>query len=214
MDAWEALRSVRAPGWWPVVVGDSEEEARVAEMTQYAEDTSAKILDVAAGLDEDDALAARRVELDEIYEEAANDPSFDLVGQWPPDAEPTSTFTLPLDVVSQRPRPTVIVLVPAADPAEVPAVVHFGGWNACPGPELHVALHRRWQARYGAELVGMSADVIEMRVARPPKTRDEAMALANEHYAYCEDIVHQGVESLSNLAATLLDGTVWFFWWD
>ncbi len=60
----------------------------------------------------------------------------------------------------------------------------------------------------------MSADVIEMRVARPPTTREDAMALANEQYAYCEDIVHQGVESLSNLAATLLNGTVWFFWWD
>ncbi len=39
----------------------------------------------------------------------------------------------------------------------------------------------------------MSSDVIEMRVARPPRTRDYAMALAQEQYAYSEDIVHQGV---------------------
>jgi hypothetical protein len=106
------------------------------------------------------------------------------------------------------------VLVPASKPTDVPAVVGFGDWNECPAPEFHVALHRRWQERYGAELVGMSSDVIEMRVARPPRSRDDAMALAQEQYAYCDDIVHQGVESLSALAATLLEGTVWFFWWD
>lgn len=214
IEAWEILRSGRAPGWWPVVIGASEEEARVAEMTEYAEEGADTILELAAELDVDAEMAARRAELDETYEEAADDPSFDLIGAWPPDAAPSTTFSLPLDVFSQRPRPTVIVLVPADDPAEVPAVVPFGGWNDCPAPELHVALHRRWQERYGAELVGMSSDVIEMRVARQPRTREDAMALANEQYAYCEDIVHQGVESLSNLAATLLDGTVWFFWWD
>jgi hypothetical protein len=215
IEAWEVLSSGRAPGWWPVVVGSSEDEARVAEMTEYAEDSADTILERAAKLDVEEALAARRAELDETYEETAEeDPSFDLVGDWPDDAAPSTTFTLPNDVLSQRPRPTVLVLVPAGDATEVPAVVSFGNWNDCPPPELHVALHRRWRDQYGAELVGMSADVIEMRVARPPTTREDAMALANEQYAYCEDIVHQGVESLSNLASLLLNGTAWYFWWD
>jgi hypothetical protein len=38
--------------------------------------------------------------------------------------------------------------------------------------------------------------------------------LAQEQYAYCEDIVEQGTGSLANLAATLLDAPTWHFWWD
>jgi hypothetical protein len=32
--------------------------------------------------------------------------------------------------------------------------------------------------------------------------------------AYCPDIVEQGVESVSALAAHLLDSPLWYFWWD
>jgi hypothetical protein len=31
---------------------------------------------------------------------------------------------------------------------------------------------------------------------------------------YCEDVVLQGTLTLERLAATLLHGRVWFFWWD
>ena len=214
LEAWDALRSRRDPGWWPVIVGAPEDEARVGEMTEYTEAAVATILDAAARLDVERELASRRAELDETYEEDPDEPSADLVGEWPADSAPSTTFALPLDIRTRRPRPTAIVLVPAATAAEVAAVVGFGSWNECPAPELHVALHRRWQERYGAELVGLSADTLEMRVTRPPRTREEAMVLAGEQYAYCDDIVHQGTENLSNLAAVLLDGTAWFFWWD
>jgi hypothetical protein len=40
------------------------------------------------------------------------------------------------------------------------------------------------------------------------------MALAWEQYWYCLDIVDQGVGSVSALAATLLNSTYWYFWWD
>jgi len=39
-------------------------------------------------------------------------------------------------------------------------------------------------------------------------------SLAREQYAYCNDLVDQGTESVAALAAGLLDGTVWYFWWD
>ena len=60
----------------------------------------------------------------------------------------------------------------------------------------------------------MTRDVIEMQVARPPLDRAEALHLAVEQYGYCRDIVDQGVRTLDHLAALLLGGTVWYFWWD
>ncbi len=71
-----------------------------------------------------------------------------------------------------------------------------------------------WQQKYKAEIVAATHDVIEMRVGSPPTTRDAALALAREQYAYCSDIVDQGCETLSNLAAALLKGKTWYFWWD
>jgi Domain of unknown function (DUF4253) len=56
--------------------------------------------------------------------------------------------------------------------------------------------------------------VMECTVARPPKTREEAMALAREQFFYCTDIVYQGTESLSLLGATVLNAKAWYFWWD
>ena len=34
-----------------------------------------------------------------------------------------------------------------------------------------------------------------------------------EQFAYCDDIVHQGAQTICNLAA-LLNNPRWFFWWD
>ena len=73
---------------------------------------------------------------------------------------------------------------------------------------------RYWSELWGAEPVGIAADTVEMLVARPPTSRDDALALANEQFAYCEGIVTQGVGTVEALAATLVDGRTWFFWWD
>jgi hypothetical protein len=71
-----------------------------------------------------------------------------------------------------------------------------------------------WQERYGAEVVGVTHDVVEMLISRPPRTRAQALELAREQCLYCSDIVLQGTNTLDVLAASLLDGTTWFFWWD
>jgi hypothetical protein len=38
--------------------------------------------------------------------------------------------------------------------------------------------------------------------------------VGHEHYAYAPDIVDQGTETIDALAAGLLGGTAWYFWWD
>lgn len=107
-----------------------------------------------------------------------------------------------------------IGLFPTADPTVVPAVFDFGGWNECPPSEVHVALHRSWRDRYGARLINMGFDTLTFHVTRPPMTFNEALDLAREHYAYCNDTIDQGFESLDALASALVAAQTWCFWWD
>lgn len=221
IEAWQALRDRRAAGWWPIVIGAAADEERLVEAANYSKGSIDETLRLAEGLDPDALSAEWRAQLaddggvewdDEDGPEPPTDE--DLVGEWPRDRIQPMTCTLPYDVLTRKPQPTILALVPARESIEVPAVLGWGGWNECPPPEAHVAVHRRWAERYGAEVVGTSFDVIEMRVARPPTTREAAMALAHEQFAYCPDIVVQGTDTISNLAATLLGGGVWYFWWD
>ena len=105
--------------------------------------------------------------------------------------------------------------MPTPRPWEVLAYLHYGGWNECPGPAAQVAVQRGWYERYGAELVCVSGDTVELRVARPPTTRDAALALAREQFLYSGgDLVFQGYETLRGLAGSLVGAETWYFWWD
>jgi hypothetical protein len=135
--------------------------------------------------------------------------------EWPDDTEPNDSFGIPFDVVSGKPLKDVkVVLLPTKNPWEVAAYLGFSAVNYDIEPQHHVAVHRRWFDAYGAEPAAATGDVLEFSVARPPKNRKDAMTLAGEQYAYCPDIVEQGVETLEALAATVLKAPVWFFWWD
>lgn len=75
-------------------------------------------------------------------------------------------------------------------------------------------MFKRWNDLYGAEVIGMLPDLIEMYVPRPPIDRAQALQLSWEQFVYCRDIVYQGTQTLAALAALLLQGPAWFFWWD
>ena len=107
-----------------------------------------------------------------------------------------------------------IGLIPTHDWTTIPAHLLWGGWNACPDPAYHVAALRSWRERFGAEIVGLSADTMNLTVQRRPQTREAAIDLALEQHLYCNDIVDQGVETISHLAASLMVHSWWFFWWD
>jgi hypothetical protein len=108
-----------------------------------------------------------------------------------------------------------IALVPCGGSSEIPSVFGFGGWNACPPPEEHVAILRYWEERNDARLQAIALDTLEMEVARPPMTYPEALALAKEHYAYTSDILFQGSHpAIGALAVALLGSDRWHFWWD
>jgi hypothetical protein len=145
------------------------------------------------------------------------------IGEWPAEPPGSSGLSVAFETkfdgdftrARSEPREKVnIVLIPTDDWTTAPAHIRWGGWNECPPPEHHVAAFRSWRDRYGAELVGMSFDVLNIRVARKPASREEALALARVQYDYCSDIVDQGVGTLSSLAAALMANDWWFFWWD
>jgi hypothetical protein len=67
-----------------------------------------------------------------------------------------------------------------------------------------------------AEVIWSSAavvagDLLEMWVERPPTTREAAIALAQQQYIFCDET---DPACVGGLAAMLLNGTTWFFWWD
>lgn len=206
---WSDLASTHDTGWWPVVLGGQEDESQLAEAVRYCQTSPDAIVEAARQIDTDELLARWKAD-----NESLEDEEWDVVGEWPDMALPSTTFALPYDISTKKPRTTVVALVAVADHTHIPAALGWGSWNACPAPEEHVAMMKRWSERYGAQLVGVSGDVVEMRVASPPTTQEAAIALANEEFLYCEDIVTQGTESISALGATLLNGSAWYFWWD
>lgn len=225
---WQELKT--AGRGVPVVIGDID---RVLEFFLPAQDATPRpvreILAAADAIRFPDDLDKMRREMEALGLEMLRklDPSAALeseeedprwappLGEWPTEVAKSPGLAVAHDVLSDSPLPKVhIVLVATDDPTTVPAHLRLGGWNECPAPEYHVAALRHWRDRYGAELVGLNMDTFNLRVTRKPATRDEAIALAHVQYAYCKDIVDQGTESISRLAAELMAHDWWFFWWD
>jgi hypothetical protein len=136
-------------------------------------------------------------------------------GEWPSEPPSSPGLTIAADWETGKPLDTVyIALIPTDDPATVPVHLRYGGWNENPDAEFHMAALRSWRERYGAEIVGITSNTINMRVRNRPSSREEAIELAREQYDYCADIVDQGVGDLSSLAAMLMESDWWYFWWD
>lgn len=216
---WEELRA--AGQGYPVIVGDAEALSIFGEPIGFEErEAPAAIIARAAKLQWPQAIADERRREREAYAaeyaSGAIEEDFEAEeGDWPAEIAPDPDLTTNIEILTGKPyAKCYIVILPARHGWEVPAYANWGGWNANPAPDLHVAALKSWHDRYGAELVGMSGDVLNLRVARKPASREEALALAREQYAYCADIVDQGVGTIAALAASLMKSRWWFFWWD
>jgi Domain of unknown function (DUF4253) len=137
------------------------------------------------------------------------------IGEWPTEPMGAPELSVATETLTGAPLEKVqILILPTDDSSKIPAYLHWGHWNGCPAPEYHIAALRSWRERFGAELVGLSHDVMNVRVQSKPPTREAALELAREQYVYCSDIVDQGVQTLSALAAVLMESDWWYFWWD
>lgn len=217
---WERLR--RSGRGWPIVIGGDDDLERIADQFSMEEAaiaavglpahgprSPAQILADASGIQFPRDL---RKWPGAYRPEDLQAPS----GQWPAKVEdPGPGLSVAFDLLSGKPHDKVhILLVPVKNSWEVPAYLRWGNWNACPPPEYHVAALRSLHDRFGAELIGINGDTMNVRVDRVPTDRKQALALARELYGYCPDIVDQGFASISALAAGLMTSRWWYFWWD
>ncbi|PSJ40585.1 DUF4253 domain-containing protein [Allosphingosinicella deserti] len=217
---WQRLRG--AGRGWPVVVGGDEALAQMAEMLGGRQAQAADGGAPSPGSPAEIVKAAAALRFPEALRAWAGAPGEDELraedGAWPEDLPSGAAMPgliLATDLTSGAPLERVhLLLIPTAKSWEVPAYLAWGGWNACPPPAVHVAALKAWHERYGAELVGLNGDTLNLRVARRPTERAEALALARDFYRYCPDIVDQGTGTLAPLAAGLMTSDWWYFWWD
>ncbi|MBC6447113.1 DUF4253 domain-containing protein [Actinokineospora xionganensis] len=73
-----------------------------------------------------------------------------------------------------------------------------------------------WERRFGVRVVGVGFATLDLSVAAPPTTHEQALAVAAEHFAFCPDNVWQGREpcTLTAYAERLVGERSWSFWWD
>ncbi|NUR87577.1 MAG: DUF4253 domain-containing protein [Nonomuraea sp.] len=76
------------------------------------------------------------------------------------------------------------------------------------------AVVRSWEDRFGARVVSLGFNTLELSVAAPPVAPEHALHVAAEHWAFCPDNVVQGPGDLYGYAEQILGQHAWSFWWD
>jgi hypothetical protein len=192
----------------PLILGDEATFERIAENMELNSNTSTEqFLESAKRIDPIKWLNDREAEDFDYYAIDA--------GPWPEGDSSNNSLSAHRDVLTRKPHAEVLLTVlPAEESWMAPCYLRIGNWNSVPTADAHAALFKYWHEHCGATVACIADDVIEFTVDKPPRTKDEALVLAKQHYIYCADIVHQGVGTVEGLAAALLNASVWYFWWD
>lgn len=107
-----------------------------------------------------------------------------------------------------------VALLPHHQAWSAPAYFAFGGWSNNPSPAEHVGVLRRWQQRWGAELIGLGANTMDLLVRVKPTTWRQGFELAQEHIDYCPGVLSaNGITNLRELAHHLMTSPCWRFRW-
>jgi hypothetical protein len=213
---WKRLRAeYPSTGLYPVLLGEREESERIEERADYDGRAVAQILKASEEIDPVAWFRERPEDSEEPDDSGPEGGRADEDRAEDEDDDGLGHISSHKEVLSEEFKPKVLIgLFRVAAPWEVFALLGWGGWNGNPGAEEHCAVHSYWADMYGAEVVSVTDDVVECRVARPPLDRPAAAELAAEQYAYCPDIVDQGCGTVTALTATLQGSRYWYFWWD
>jgi hypothetical protein len=116
-------------------------------------------------------------------------------------------------LLEERRSPLGLVAVERS--ADVLAVV---GWQGAlhhnPWTAPLAAVVRSWEERFGARVVGLGFNTLELSVAAPPVTLEHAVHVAAEHWTFCPESIVQGPGTLVGYAEQIVGGNAWSFWWD
>jgi hypothetical protein len=152
-------------GCYPFLIGDESDLDRLLHMITPPADGGQAILKQAAQLDVGSWVAAA-CDIDRQPECGTSDQ--DEAESLDQPSAPCKVLQTPYDPLERLKPLQFIGLCQVSDPAEVFARLGYGGWNECPAPHVHVALHRQWRQHVGAELAALQADVVECTVQRAP----------------------------------------------
>jgi hypothetical protein len=203
---WRHLRAVHErTGFWPVLIPSVDDAVRSSGSAAGPAQRLAR----AAGLDGAGLLNPKGT-----FESLNDQVQQGMLARWPEAPRRIEELALPY-LPDGQPARVLVALVAAEHGWQVPTLLDYGDWNACPEPAVHGAVLRHWNERYGADLVCLSATTLELTLSRPPRTRLEALAFAWEYPIYCLDGMNlYDAEDVPDLAACLLDAEVVRFWWD
>ncbi|QGK72433.1 DUF4253 domain-containing protein [Allosaccharopolyspora coralli] len=92
------------------------------------------------------------------------------------------------------------------------------GWS---GAANHVsrtaglsAMLRSWEERFGARILRLGPDRLDVSVAAPPQEGAHAAAVAAEHWTFCPDRVLQDADGIGEYATEIRGRRTWSFWWE
>jgi hypothetical protein len=192
--SWRVLREwVGQTGCWPVITRPPDQNPLEAlyEPSGHKPDdllAAAAAIDLHAWLARENDLAA------DTDEDAAS-----LLGHWPEwldleyldDYDPEDYTELDEMFVMSGEPPLSIVLLPVGEGWQVFTLIAPTGGDSqrYNSTALHLVIHKHWSHRYGAELVALTRDEMELFIARPPDDPTTAIQVAWEHFAYCEEAV-------------------------
>jgi len=112
-------------------------------------------------------------------------------------------------------RPYRLGLVNVEHPADVPAALGWAGaGNWTQDVAAISAVLRSWEERFGAVLIVLGFDALQLSVAAAPTTQERAQRTAAEHISFCPDNFRGQPGSLRDLAGGLVGNQLWRFWWD
>ncbi|MDR7302607.1 DUF4253 domain-containing protein [Haloactinomyces albus] len=138
-----------------------------------------------------------------------------------PGTAPAGSLLADPDVLANQQVPrfideeTRLALVPVRRGADVLTVL---GWS---GAANHVsrtaglsAMLRSWEERFGARVLRLGPDRLDISVAAPPHEAEHAAAVAAEHWTFAPDRVMQESGSIAAYAREISGRRSWSFWWE
>ncbi|HWD04291.1 MAG TPA: DUF4253 domain-containing protein [Amycolatopsis sp.] len=105
-------------------------------------------------------------------------------------------------------------LVETERPADIPALLGWTGMIKTTDrvAELSAVL-RSWEDRFGATLLSVGFDSLELSVSAPPRTQARALTVAAEHRAFSLPTYLSQPGNLREYASTLVHSRRWNFSW-